>query len=188
MTSKELYEHKAEYEEMLSVLKKYEGLPKVFQAIMSLEECLGECENYEHWKINKRSFYSDYCTDLPCQAYLVCQKYIPNQKNGNIYLPMRTEFFELQFTTGPYIFGDDYPQALFTEFYEELKESTKPKYVDDVCHHLYYTEETASNAYEVVQELYQKYCEHYKAEVKKRRIQELQEELANLVKEQNKGE
>lgn len=185
MTSKELYEHKGAYEEMLSVLKKYEGLPKVFRAISAIETCVQENKRYEHWKINKRFFYSDYCNDLPCQAYLVNAKYIPNQKNGNIYLPAPTTFFELLFTTDPDIFGDDYPVALFTEFYEELKEATKPKYADDVNHYLYYTEETAGNAYEVVQELYKKYEARYASESKAREIEQLKERLAKLESEQN---
>lgn len=182
MTNKELYEHKETYEEMLSLLKKYEDLPNINHAIWEVERCTRECRRYERWKINKREWDCHYDDDLPCDAFLQECEYIPNQENERLHLSSPTTYFVLYFSTGPYIFGNDYPEALFTEFYEELKHTTKPKYADDVNNKLYYTEETASKAYEVVQELYQKYQARYVPESKARRIQALQEELTELLK------
>lgn len=188
MTSREFYANKEAYEEMLSVLKKYEKLPKVNYAVWEVKKCLQECQNYEQWRINKRDWDDSYAEDLPCNAYLQECKYISNQENGRLMLPSPTTYFVLYFSTGPYIFGDDYPVALFTEFYEELKQATNPKYADDLGRALYYTEETACNAYEVVQVLYKKYEAKAKHESKASRIQRLKEELAELLKDRNKGE
>lgn len=182
-SSKELFEHKEEYEEMFSVLKKYEDLPFIDKAISSVEKCLKECQIYERWKINKPYFDASYSFDLPCLAYISEHTYI-QKENGIISIP-KTTFFELQFPMEGLIFGGGCPKSFFLEFYEELKEVSKPKYADDVVHTLYYTEENAGNAYEVVKVLYKKYNESYQAEAKKRRVEELKAELAKLESEQD---
>jgi hypothetical protein len=183
-SSKELFEHKEDYEEMFSVLKKYEDLPCVDQAILEVENCLEECKNYERWKINKPYFKSSYQFGLPCLAYLNERNYIEHQGNETIFIPLTT-FFDLQFPMEELIFSEVCPKTLFSEFYEELKEVSKPKYADDVFHILYYTEENAGNAYEVVKELYNKYNERYKAEAKKQRVEQLKAELAKLEEDED---
>lgn len=178
-SSKELFEHKEECEELLSVLKKYEALPFVDRAISGVEKLVKECQIYERWKINKSYFDASYSYNLPCLAYINEHTYIPNQENGIIFIP-KTTFFELQFPMEGLIFGGGCPESLFLEFYEELKEVSKPKYSDDVLHILYYTEENAGNANEAVKVLYKKYNERYQAEAKKQRVEQLKAELAKL--------
>lgn len=154
MTSEELYEHKEAYEEMLPVLKKYKDLPRVATTIWEVERCLGECKRYEHWKINKPNWGYDYGCGLPCDAFLQECEYIDNQK-----LSSPTTYFVLYFSSEPYIFEDYYPKQLFDEFLAELINQTNPKYVDSLHNKLYYTEDNASNAYEVVRKLYEKYID-----------------------------
>lgn len=185
MTSKELHKNKKAYKEMFSILKKYEDLPNVDTALYKINECLKECKSYERWRINKPYWNLGYRFEMPWEADISKATYIPNQNGECKCLGKPTQFFTIHFAIGAYILGGDYPEQLFDKFFEELIEQTNPKYVDLPNNKLYYTEETAGNAYEVVQELYKKYKEKYASESKAREIEQLKERLAELENEQN---
>lgn len=185
MTSEKLYEHKEAYKKMFSILKEYEDLPNVDIALNKIDECLEECKAYERWRINKINWNCVYRYNFPWEADVVKATYIPNQNGKRKYLNKPTEFFVIRFAIGAYMFGNDYPEQLFNVFFGELIKRTNPKYVDSPNNKLYYTEETASNAYKLVQEIHKKYQEKYASESKARQIEQLKERLAKLEREQN---
>ena len=187
MTSEELYKNKEAYKEMFSILKKYENLPNVDTALCRIDECLQECKIYERWRINKPFWNYGYRYEMPWEMDISKATYIPNQNGERKCLGKPTQFFTIRLTIGAYILGNDYPEQLFDKFFEELIEQTNPKYVDVPNNKLYYTEETASNAYEVVQVLYKKYKEKYASESKAREIEQLKERLAQLESEQDES-
>ena len=88
----------------------------------------------------------------------------------------------ISFPTGAYIFGEDYPEVLFQEFWEELKAVT-PKYIDIVNSALYWPLDNASAAYANYKTVLQKYCEINKKDAKAREVLRLQKELAELQEE-----
>lgn len=186
MTSEELYKNKEVYEELFSILKKHKDLPYIDTVLCKISECLKECKIYERWKINKPYWNFGYRYEFPWEADILKVTYIPNQNGENKYLGKLTPFFIIRFAIGAYILGNDYPEQLFDKFFEEIVERTNPKYVDLPNNKLYYTEETASNAYKVVPEIYKKYKEIYASESKAREIEQLKERLAELESELGK--
>ena len=85
----------------------------------------------------------------------------------------------ISFSTGPYIFGDDYPQDLFRSLWDELR-SFGPKYTDSHNHSLYFSEENASGVFNSFGDIIRKYHEINKTDRKKREIERLKKELQKL--------
>lgn len=186
MTSEELNKNKKAYEEMFSVLKKYEDLPSVDAALYRINECLKECKAYTRWGVNKQHWDRGYFYGLPWGADIITTKHISDQNGKVKCLSKSTKFFVVRFPSGAYILGADYPEQLFGKFFEELIEHTNPEYVvNSPCNELYYTENTAGNAHKVILEIYKKYKEKYASESKAREIEQLKERLAELENEQN---
>lgn len=88
---------------------------------------------------------------------------------------------EIGFSTGPYIFGQDYPKEFFQQFFNELK-SYNPKYVDTANKCLYFSRDNASIIYNNFKNILQKYYDLNKEDVKQRKINKLKEELEKLEK------
>lgn len=92
------------------------------------------------------------------------------------------------FPTGPYIFGnyfnDCYPKETFDEFFSKLK-GFEPKYCDSVNKALYFTADKAKAAHEAFQPLFNKYKALVKDEMERKRIKELEQELAKLKEKTN---
>lgn len=86
---------------------------------------------------------------------------------------------EISFSTGPYIFGEDYPQEFFQRFFEELR-SLDPDYTDLANKALYWKIENASAAYKAFPEILKKYRELNKEDIKQRRIAKLEADLQKL--------
>lgn len=86
---------------------------------------------------------------------------------------------ELSFCTGAYIFGDDYPQELFNEFFQELK-SYGPKYSDTVNKNLYFSLETSKNIFNDFKGILDKYYEKNKLDSRLRKVEKLKEEIEKL--------
>jgi len=89
--------------------------------------------------------------------------------------------FNLSFSTGAYIFADDYPQELFQKFFQELK-SFKPDYSDSHNHCLYWKLENAKEIFNEYPNILKKHHEINKIDSKKRKIDKLQKELESLQK------
>jgi len=87
------------------------------------------------------------------------------------------------FSTGAYIFGDDYDEQtnLFQEFFQELK-TYNPDFVDSQNHDLYWRIENAKNIYLDFNEILKKYKDKNASELKNRKIKKLKQELESLEK------
>lgn len=85
----------------------------------------------------------------------------------------------ISFSTGPYIFGEDYPQEFFQRFFQELL-SLDPDYTDLANKSLYWKIENASAAYKAFPEILKKYGELNKEDIKQRRIAKLEADLQKL--------
>lgn len=83
------------------------------------------------------------------------------------------------FSTGPFIFDEDYPTELFQEFFLELK-SYNPKYSDTTNRNLYFSIETAKDVFNNFPEILKKYYEKNKIDSKQRKIAKLKKELETL--------
>lgn len=87
--------------------------------------------------------------------------------------------FVIGFSTGAYIFGDDYPEEIFKEFWEELKKY-QPKYCDTVNHNMYFSIQSASKIFNDFDSLLTKFREIYRDQAKARKIKKMKEELEKL--------
>ena len=83
------------------------------------------------------------------------------------------------FSTGAYIFGEDYPTELFQEFFQELK-SYNPKYTDTTNKNLYFSMDNAGKIFNEFQNILKKYYEKNKVDLKKRKRKKLEVELEKL--------
>lgn len=112
------------------------------------------------------------------------------QKNGygrsiswsvNGKQPVDEWIYGVCFSTGSYIFGDDYEgqKQLFQDFFEELR-TYKPDYEDLVNHHLYWKVENAKDIMGKFKKILQKYYDKNKDELKSRKIAKLEAELGKL--------
>ena len=87
--------------------------------------------------------------------------------------------YVIQFSTGAYIFGEDYPQEIFNSFFVELK-SYKPDFSDSHNHGLYWRLENAKTISENFDAVLKKYNEINREDAKQRKIQNLQKEIEKL--------
>lgn len=109
--------------------------------------------------------------------------------NGSHYIswpdddrqPKNEWLFEIGFSTGAYIFGEDYDaqKQLFQDFYEELR-SYKPDYSDSHNHKLYWKLENAKAVFDEFSNILKKYKERNQSELKQRKAEKLRKELAEL--------
>jgi hypothetical protein len=93
--------------------------------------------------------------------------------------PNNELLFYLGFSTGAYIFGDDYPVSFFNKFFLELIEYA-PKYIDTNNHCLYYAIGDAKEIFNNFDSILAKYRELNREDVKQRKIIKMKEELAKL--------
>lgn len=92
---------------------------------------------------------------------------------------------QISFSTGAYIFGDDYPINLFEKFFDELK-SYNPKYLDTSNKCLYFSMDNANIIFNAFNSILQKYNEINEKDAIQRRIKKMKEDLEKL--ENNKLE
>lgn len=96
--------------------------------------------------------------------------------------------FRIAFSTGAYIFGDYfkdcYPVETFQQFFTELK-GFEPKYCDSANKALYFTADKAKAVHEAFWPLFKKYKALVKEEMERKRIKELEQELAKLKEKTN---
>ena len=87
----------------------------------------------------------------------------------------------IMFSTGPYIFGEDYnyQKPLFQEFFEELK-TYKPDHIDSANKSLYWKIENAKDIYNDFGGILKKYHDKNSAQLRDRKAQKLRDELKRL--------
>jgi hypothetical protein len=86
---------------------------------------------------------------------------------------------QISFSTGAYIFGDDYPTEFFKKFFLELK-GYNPKYCDTVNKSLYFSMNNAAKVFNDFSDILKKYREQNSIDAKKRKIKKIKEELEKL--------
>lgn len=87
--------------------------------------------------------------------------------------------FVISYPTGAFIFGEDYQQETFKQYFDELK-GFEPKYVDTANHNLYYTADKAKAVYEKVDEVFKKYRAIAEENRKDSKIEALKKQLEEL--------
>ena len=189
MKLSELYGHKADYEKMMAMLDNYKSLPCVSRARCQLERALYKCKHFEKWHIDMPC-WDDSIDKLDKVDICTCVlSIIPNQREectdeGFSTYPLELnppqEFLVISFRCGAYMFGEDYPVALFKELYSSLRAKCPPKYEDEMNKSLYYTPDDAANAYATCMELCAEYQHRYSEGAKERKIAALERELAQL--------
>lgn len=95
--------------------------------------------------------------------------------------PVNEWIYSIGFSTGAYIFGQDYDyqQPLFRQFFEELR-TYKPDYEDLHNNNLYWKIENASKIYNEFYSILTKYKTLNRDELDSRKIAKLQAELEEL--------
>lgn len=88
----------------------------------------------------------------------------------------------ISFSTGAYMFGQDYPTHLFNQFWDELK-SYNPKYIDTMNHSLYFDLSNAKGIFNNYKSVLKKYCDLNEVDIKKRKADKLRAELEILEKD-----
>jgi hypothetical protein len=83
------------------------------------------------------------------------------------------------FSTGAYIFGQEYPTKTFQAFFNELKQF-EPKYIDSMNTSLYFTSKKSAAIHAAFPEILQRYKGLVYDELKEKRIKALQDELEKL--------
>lgn len=97
--------------------------------------------------------------------------------------PVDEWIYGIGFSTGAYIFGNDYDYQLqiFQDFFEELR-TYKPDYEDLHNHCLYWKVENAKEIMSKFKRILNKYHDKNKSELKEREIKKLEMQLKNLKK------
>ncbi len=95
--------------------------------------------------------------------------------------PVDEWIYQIGFSTGAYIFGEDYngQQQLFQDLFEELR-THKPDYEDLHNHNLYWKVENAKEIMSQFKNILNKYKDRNREELKIREINNLEAKLAEL--------
>lgn len=103
--------------------------------------------------------------------------HISMEDNGK--KPKDEWLYEISFSTGPYFFGDCYPEELFARFFTELK-SYEPAYIDSMNNCLYFNASNAKAVHDAFPLIVEKYRKQMEEEYKRLRKVELEKELKKL--------
>lgn len=93
--------------------------------------------------------------------------------------PKNETLLYINYPTGAYIFGGDYPTEFFEKFFLELK-TYNPKYVDSANKSLYFDLDNAGKIYNDYDSIIKRYYEENKEDLKQRKIKQLKDELSKL--------
>lgn len=180
MDIKTLSSHKAEYLKIQKMLKKSQGLPMVEEALCCINKVLRHIEQYERWKINMNPWDSCFGVRRYCIYFadMRFSRYDDKEKNKILGVGTDKEYLKIEFAGKGNTFSGCHD--LSKEFFDKLVELTNPYYVDPVHYELYYTEENASNANDVVEPLYKEYKEKHNLIARERKIKELKEQIARM--------
>ncbi|WP_099467842.1 hypothetical protein [Konateibacter massiliensis] len=86
----------------------------------------------------------------------------------------------IRFSTGAYIFGEDYPTAFFREFYNEFLETMQPKYRDNINNRTFYELDRIKEVLEKFDVIINKYENLNRENRKQRAIEEKLREIEKL--------
>jgi hypothetical protein len=89
---------------------------------------------------------------------------------------------EIGFSTGAYIFGEDYPIDLFNKFFLELK-AYQPKFSDTTNRNLYFAMDNAGKIFNDFHSILSKYYKINQEDCKRRKIEKLKKEIAEMEKQ-----
>jgi len=122
-----------------------------------------------------------YFRDAKCEKEQGHGKFISWSDDGR--QPMNEWLYSIGFSTGAYIFGDDYQgqRQIFQDFFDELK-SYNPDYADTANHHLYWKLENSKKIFKEFNGILKKYEKKCQNERKQMEANKLREELAKLEK------
>lgn len=179
-------ETKNAYNEILKVVKKYRDIclydvskmetqASIHLFAIELKEVHGF--NVEPDTINSLDWnrFGDYMTlGLWGEKY---RRTISWEDNGK--QPEDELLLQLSFSTGAYIFGEDYPTEFFKQFFLELK-GYEPKYIDTVNKNLYFSMDNAGKVFNEFPGILKKYYEKNKEDARLRKIKKMEEELEKL--------
>lgn len=135
-----------------------------------------QIHGYNYVKIDDSRCFS-YFKDAKAEKETGSGRYISWEDDEK--QPKNEWLFCLGFSTGAYIFGEDYPTELFQELWQELK-SYKPKYCDSQNKNMYFSLKTAKKIYNEYPKILEKYYKKNKTDAKKRKIKKMEEELKEL--------
>lgn len=96
--------------------------------------------------------------------------------------PKNEWLLKIGFSTGAYIFGEDYPKEFFQEFFDELA-SYKPDFTDRNNSSLYWKLENAKDIFNNYFSIFEKYRKQNREDSKKRELERKKAEIARLQKE-----
>ena len=174
------------YKEILKVLKKYKD--DIVFDVDSLEEKSKNhlfgvklVEKYG-FKLNPRCIYSTDWQELKSNVFIGFYDGDNRRKiswEDKDKQPKNETLLCINFPTGAYIFGEDYPTDIFNDFFNELK-TYKPKYVDTRNHSLYFSLNNGGKVFNDYDSILEKYHNEYKTKAKEREIKKLKEQLAIL--------
>ena len=91
---------------------------------------------------------------------------------------------KFEYSTGAYIFGDNYCRDLFQDFFEELKSTFKYDFIDPLNHTLYFYLENSKEIVDNYYEIFRKYSAKYKEYSVKAEKEKLQARLKELEEDQ----
>lgn len=190
MKTSELYQHKAEYDEINAVLEKHKELPFVNEASLVLFKASRCISHFEKWHIDcymDREPFIRGCLVYTGKTYEIANQVMENGVRETLKFDEPKELLRLWFSTGAYALGENYYTDLFDEFFSALKAECPADYVDDLNHSLYYTPENAANAFAACERLLSEYREKYQSRDKQEQVKRLKSALAELTGE-TKGE
>jgi len=95
--------------------------------------------------------------------------------------PQGEYLLKISFSTGAYIFGDDYPTIFFQKFWDELM-SYNPDYTDIHNNCIYFSLNNAKDIFNNFSDIYRKYQLLNKEDIKQREILKLEKQLEKLKK------
>jgi len=177
------------YKEILNTIKdcksKVDGvLNNDINIEHNLENLIVLEELQEKFKINLQNTYNYPPSHIRLKDDLYLT-YFGKHNNAKISFPDDGKqpddvwLLHIHYSTGAYMFGNDYPCKVFNAFFQELK-TFKPSHIDSANHALYFTEDTAKDFYDNYKDIEKKYYEIAKQSRKQSQIEKLKEELKEL--------
>lgn len=185
---------KKAYEEISSILDKHKDITNIEDLTARLKGKyrghLFELELKEKYGFNIRPNTTDIIENIYEDLYkkfndniwigIIGEKYrrtISWEDDGKA--PKNELLLVLGFSSGAYVFGEDYLVELFGEFWKELK-SYKPKYVDTQNHNMYFSMENAGKIFNEFRNIFDKYRNKYNEFYKIKKVKDLKEEIKRL--------
>jgi len=174
------------YQEILSVLNKYKDIVRYNYNDLDVEakKHLFEIELQEKYGLNIGKGRVDSLDYIRINDYCSISWWGEKYRRTISWLdegkqPTDELLVVFGFSTGAYIFGDDYPKEFFQEFWNELK-SYNPTYIDTTNKNMYFSIDTAKDVFNKFPDILKKYYKKNEEDAKQREIKRLKEKLETL--------